>query len=134
MPNEKNLVPLNQRAKSEQREIQSMGGVASGVSRRRKKKMKEAADLFLSLPVTNKRLWNQLARKKIDPDDIDNQMAVIVGMWQQAIIGDARAAKVLIDILNEAEDRGEPVNHAGDDELSQSLKELAEGLESDPVK
>ena len=134
MPNEKNLVPLNQRAKSEQREIQSMGGIASGVSRRRKKKMKEAADLFLSLPVTDKRLWNQLERKKIDPDDIDNQMAVIVGMWQQAIIGDARAARLLFEILGEEDERGSPVDQAREDELSQSLRELAENLESDPVK
>lgn len=33
MGNEKNLIPLNKRSKSEQREIQSKGGKASGISR-----------------------------------------------------------------------------------------------------
>lgn len=33
MGNEKNLIPLNKRSKAEQREIQSKGGKASGISR-----------------------------------------------------------------------------------------------------
>ena len=62
MPNEQNLIPLDKRTKSEQRKIQSMGGCSSGVSRRRKKSLREAAELYLSLPVSDKRAWNRLAR------------------------------------------------------------------------
>ena len=35
--NEKNLIPLNERTKSEQREIATQGGIASGKARREKK-------------------------------------------------------------------------------------------------
>ena len=101
MANEKNLVPLDKRTKSEQREITHKGGKASGVARRRKRSMKEAADLFLSLSVTDTRKWNSLSAKGVDPEDIDNQMAIIVGMAKSAEKGNANAARVLIDMLGE---------------------------------
>ncbi len=63
--------------------------------------MREAADLYLSLPPADKRSWNKLARRGLEPDEIDNQMAVIVGLTEQAVRGDARAAKVLIDLLGD---------------------------------
>ena len=101
MANEENLIPLDRRSKSEQREIQAAGGRAAGALRRRRKSMKEAADLYLSLPVSDQRKWNRLARKGLDPEDVDNQMAIIVGLAEAAATGDARAAKVLIDLLGE---------------------------------
>ena len=101
MAREENLVPFDERTESEQREIASKGGRASGVARRRKRSLKEAADLFLSLPVSDRRRWNKLARKGIEPDDVDNQMEMIVGLQEAAALGDARAAKVLIDLLGE---------------------------------
>lgn len=51
--NDENLIPLNQRAKSEQREIARAGGVANGEARRRRKLLREsimeAADLVATL-------------------------------------------------------------------------------------
>lgn len=101
MPNEENLIPLNKRTKSEQREIQSSGGIASGASRRRRHSLKEVADYYLSLPPTDKRRWNKISRQGVAPEDIDNQMAMVIGLTEQAIKGDARAAKVIIDLLGE---------------------------------
>lgn len=101
MPNEQNLIPFHQRTESEQRAIRSAGGIASGAARRRKKSLREAADLYLSLPPADKRQRNKLARRGLEPDEIDNQMAVIVGLTEQAILGDARAAKVLIDLVGD---------------------------------
>lgn len=71
----------------------SKGGIASGAARRRKKSLKEAADLYLSLPVTDKRRLNKLKRRALDPEDIDNQMAMIVGLTRRRPFGDARAAR-----------------------------------------
>lgn len=85
----------------EQREIQSAGGKASGAARRRRRALKEAADLYLSLPVSDKRRWNALARRGIDPEDVDNQMAMIVGLTDAAADGDARAGRLILDILGE---------------------------------
>lgn len=102
MANEKNLISLADRTTREQREIAREGGIASGVSRRRRRALKEAADLYLSLPVSDRRRWNKLARKGIDPEDIDNQMAMIVGLTEAAAEGDARAGRLIVDILGES--------------------------------
>ena len=108
MPREdgyKNLVPLSERTKAEQRKIQESGGIASGAARRRKRALKEAADLFLALPVSDKRKWNRLARMGLAPEEIDNQMAVIVGLQTAAADGDTRAAALLAKILGEDQPR-----------------------------
>ena len=56
MPNEKNLMPIQEvnsnRTREQHSEDSRKGGVASGISRRRKRSLKEAADLYLSLPVS----------------------------------------------------------------------------------
>ena len=101
MPNEKNLIPMDRRSKSEARELGRNGGIASGVSRRRKRSLKEAADLYLSLPVSDRKMWNKISRRGVDPDDIDNQMAMIIGLTMAATAGNAKAAKVIVDLLGE---------------------------------
>ena len=101
MPNEKNLIPMDRRSQSEARELGRNGGIASGVSRRRKRSLKEAADLYLSLPVSDRKMWNKIARRGVDPDDIDNQMAMIIGLTMAATAGDAKAAKIIVDLLGE---------------------------------
>ena len=114
MANEGNLMPIqevNSRRTPEQHSADSRkAGIAYGVARRRKRSMREAADLYLSLPVSDRKQWNRLARKGVDPEDVDNQMAIIVGLAEAAAKGDARAAKVLIDLLGDdhqaAEDAG----------------------------
>lgn len=107
MPNEKNLIPNSERTPEELRRITSAGGRASGVSRRRKKSLKEAADLYLSLPVSDRKKWNKIAREGVDPEDIDNQMAMIIGLTQAAMRGDAKAAKIVVDLIGEKPGEGE---------------------------
>lgn len=104
MANEKNLIPFSQRTEEEARELGRKGGIASGISRRRKRSLKEAADLYLSLPVSDQRKWNRIARRGVEPEDVDNQMAMIIGLADAASCGDAKAAKVLIDLLGEDQD------------------------------
>ena len=128
MPNEQNLIPMDQRSEGEVRALARKGGLASGVSRRRKKSLREAADLYLSLQVSNKQTWNKLSRDGVDPEDIDNQMAVIAGLTLKAMKGDAKAAKTLFELLGE-QTVGTAANDAEDDPLTASLKEeLQNGL------
>lgn len=101
MPNEQNLISIGDRTTSEQRDITSAGGRASGVSRRRKRSLKEAADLYLSLPVADQKKWNKVAKEGVDPEDVDNQMAMIIGLVKAATAGNAKAAKVIVDLLGE---------------------------------
>lgn len=123
MPNEENLIPMDQRSESEARELGRQGGIASGAARRRKRALKEAADLYLSLPVSDKRKWNRLARKGIDPEEIDNQMAMIVGLTEAATAGDSRAGRLIVDILGE-DGKADPA----EDQLATARK-LLEGID-----
>ena len=126
MPNEKNLIPMDQRSKSEARELGRNGGIASGVSRRRKRSLKEAADLYLSLPVSDRRGWNKIARKGVNPEDIDNQMAMIIGLTMAATAGDAKAAKVIVDLLGEDAHSGEAAVHPLVSDLVTAVKKRQE--------
>ena len=109
MPNEQNLIPMDQRSQSEARELGREGGRASGESRRRKKSLKEAAELYLSLPVSDKRAWNKLAKDGVAPEDVDNQMAIIAGLTIKAVKGDAKAAKLLFDLIGDQGGDGDEV-------------------------
>lgn len=118
MANEKNLIPHQFTAEQSREEAArngALGGKASGAARRRKRSLKEAADLYLSLPVEDKRRWNKLARRYLDTEEIDNQMAMIVALWDGAVSGDARSAKVLIDLIGTEgeEQQGETLEITG---------------------
>lgn len=100
MANEQNLIPFTSEQSREEAEKNGRkGGIASGVSRRRKRSLKEAADLYLSMPVTDTKTFNQLAIDGVEVDDIDHQMAMVAGLSRRAIQGDAKAAKVIVDII-----------------------------------
>ena len=107
MPNEQNLMPISEvnsrRTREEHSEDSRRAGVASGASRRRKRSLREAAELYLSLPVADRRAWNRLSRAGVEPEDVDNQMAVIAGLTARAMKGDAKAARVLFDLLGPQE-------------------------------
>lgn len=130
MPNEKNLMPIQEvnsnRTREQHSEDSRKGGVASGVSRRRKRSLKEAADLFLSMPVTDTRTFNKMAKAGIDVDDADYQMAVIVGLTMQAAKGDAKAAKVIVDLLGEDAHSEEAAVHPLVSDLITAVKKRQE--------
>ena len=126
MPNEKNLIPNSERTPEERREIATAGGKASGVSRRRKRSLKEAADLYLSLPVSDRKMWNKISRRGVDPDDIDNQMAMIIGLTMAATAGDAKAAKVIVDLLGEDSHSEEAAVHPLVSDLVTAVKKRQE--------
>lgn len=125
MSNEKNLIPFNKRTESEQREIAQQGGIASGKARRRKRSMREAADYYLALPETDRRSVNALLRDAVDPEDIDNQMAVIKGITARAKKGDPQAANVLLKMLGEEAPQEDP----GADAL-EAARKLLGGIDS----
>lgn len=128
MPREdgyKNLVPNEERTPDELRSITQKGGIASGVARRRKRSMREAADYYLALPETDRRRMNALLRDEVDPEDVDNQMSVVMGMAEAAKRGDARAANVLLKMLGE----DNPPDDTAADTLERA-RELLGGVDS----
>ncbi len=133
MANEKNLEngKLTQfRSGEEAAKNGQKGGIASGVARRRKRSMKEAADYYLSLPETDRRRVNTLLRDAVDPEDVDNQMSVVMGITARAKKGDPQAANVLLKMLGEDKPQNETVRLEEEtpvDDLSKALFELSEG-------
>ena len=130
MPNEKNLMPIQEvnsnRTREQHSEDSRKGGVASGISRRRKRSLKEAADLYLSLPVSDRKMWNKISRRGVDPEDIDNQMAMIIGLTIAATAGDAKAAKIIVDLLGEDAHSEEAAVHPLVSDLVTAVKKRQE--------
>ena len=106
MANEKNLVPFDERTESDQREIASAGGKASGAARRRKKSMKQKMQLLLSLPAADND-QTELATMGVDPDDMDNEMVLVKALFLAAAEGDTRAFDRIQDVLGKSVAREE---------------------------
>lgn len=106
MANEKNLVPFDERTESEQREIASAGGKASGKARRRKKSLKQKMQLLLSLPAADND-QAELSAMGVDPDDMDNEMVLVKALFIAAAAGDTRAFDRIQDVLGRSVAREE---------------------------
>lgn len=106
MANEKNLVPFDERTESEQREIASAGGKASGKARRRKKNLKQKMQLLLSLPAADND-QSELATMGVDPEDMDNEMVLVKALFIAAAAGDTRAFDRIQDVLGKSVAREE---------------------------
>lgn len=90
-----NLIPMNERTKDEQREIARAGGIASGEARRRKRTLRQIAEMLAdeTLPVPQ-------------PDGstktLTYDVAMIQSQYQKAIAErDTQAAKFLANLLGE---------------------------------
>ena len=92
----KNLIPMNERTKEEQREIARKGGRESGKVRRRK----DAAQLILQLPVGAEQAA-LLQKYGIAESDCTNLMLLIVKTVQMAADGNLKAAEFIRDTLGE---------------------------------
>ena len=139
MANEKNLVPNSARTPSERRENASKAGIASGVSRRRKKSLKQKMQLLLSLPAADND-QTELATMGIDPEDMDNEMVLVKALFIAAAAGDTRAFDRIQDVLGKSVAREELVlkkqeakRKASSGEDTQAMRkavELLGGIES----
>ena len=112
---------LKRPSSDEARELGRRGGVASGIARRRRKALREALDVYLSLPVQDKRSLNRLLRAGVDEDDADTQMLIVDSLVQRAIDGNVRAAKLIFDLM--ADDNTHALDEREDDPITAALNE-----------
>ena len=96
-------VPINSRPIEEARKIQSDGGIASGVAKRRKKLIKETTATFLELPVKDKRVRDGLKRLGLKTEDMTQQALMVLGVLKRAQNGDPAAATFIRDTLGQKE-------------------------------
>lgn len=106
MPNDENLKTNSERTPSERRELAVKAGKASGAARRRKKSMKQAMELLLSLPANQYEDWELLAELGADLDslsaeDVDNLLVVNAVLLKKAKAGNINAIKEVCEIIQE---------------------------------
>ena len=95
-----NLIPMNERTEDEQRKIAQKGGIESGKARRRKRTMKEAAQIVLNAPVSADKA-ELLKKYGMAEQDCTNLMLIMAKAVQMAADGDLKAAEFVRDILGE---------------------------------
>ncbi|CND71477.1 TPA: KGG domain-containing protein [Streptococcus agalactiae] len=93
----KNLKPMNQRTKDEQREIAVKGGKASGKARRKKADLKKAFETLMTLDITDKNIKKQLEDMGMDGS---NQSLLAFATFQQAVKGNQKATENIIKLTN----------------------------------
>lgn len=97
-----NLIPFNELSEEEHRELASRGGKASAEARRKKKAMKEQMETLLSMPIKSPQLKAQLKEQLgLEDEQMDNQMALIVAMWKEAVAGNTSAMNIIREITGE---------------------------------
>lgn len=107
------------------------GGIASGESKRAKKTMREAAQIALEMTVGKGKKVDIEAIKSlanVNGKNITVLDALILTLVKNALAGNMKALEMLIELTETSNQAGAT---AADDELSASLKELAEELKSD---
>ena len=92
MANDKNLkkgknTQFDKLTSEELVKIAQRGGIKSGEVRRKRKAMKEQMEMLLKLPLKNTKLKKQLQEIGINEEEINNQMALIVSLYQTALKG-----------------------------------------------
>lgn len=101
MANEKNLIPLNKRTKSQQREIAKKGGQASAKKRAEAKTSREIIEMLDALTVTGA---NAATMETLGiPENMRTQQTLrLLALHKRAAQGDAQANKLLLEIRGEA--------------------------------
>lgn len=99
-----NLIPFNERTEEEQRNIATMGGIASGKARKRKKQMHEMVQIMLNSKVTEEQS-KELVRQFPDLTEEDATIAssMIAGQIKSAMNGNTKAFMA----LNELNEKGQ---------------------------
>lgn len=97
MANDQNLIPINQRTKSEQRKIQRQGGLASGQVRRQRADLKRAFETLLTSRVNNEQMKDLLVGLGYDPT---NEIALALVVLQRALNGDIKAFSKIQDVID----------------------------------
>ena len=103
----KDLVPLNERTKDEQKRITQKGGIESGKARRRKKALRTALKEAVALSL--KELHPDLragimAAAGIEDEALTISDAILGSIVRSACAGDPKMMKILLDTIGESAD------------------------------
>ena len=102
MAGKDNLIPFNQLPEEKQREIRSMGAMASAEVRREKKRMREALEIILKKPVAPEEMIPGVETTQL----VKGVYAILKKMQK----GDVRAAEFVRSVLEEQSPDDIPAN------------------------
>ena len=99
--NIENLKPRTELSKEEAVEMGRKGGIASGKARKEKKLIKDSIELLLGLPIKSNKTKEQLRQLGIEEDEMNNQTAMVIAIYQKALKGDVSAFNTLRDSVGQ---------------------------------
>lgn len=97
-----NLMPIQEvnsrRTREQHSEDSRRAGKASGKARRKKKAMKDAINMLLSLPLKDEKAKAYLEYLGFEEEDMDNQLGLVISMYKEAVAkGNVQAANWIRD-------------------------------------
>ena len=118
---QKDLIPLNQRTKEEQKRITSAGGIASGKSRRNKALLKDCINILME-------------KKVIDPETgkkLTGAEQLSINLWKKALeeIDTGKAAKAF-EVLRDTSGQ-KPIDKVMIAEVDQTVIDEVEAMMND---
>lgn len=121
MANEKNLiVPTSEMA----REYGRKGGLKKAENARKRKAMKEQMEMLLTLPVKSSKTKEVLKKLGIKSTEMNNQMALIVALYQTALKGGKNSVTAFNTIMEMTEEKEKETGKETLDKLDEVLKGL----------
>lgn len=100
MANSENLIPFDKRTESEQREIRSAGGRASGRARRRTARLRETMNRLLTMKVDAGALSDVLIS---DGSESTYEEVVTMAMIQEAMNGNVKAYNAIMATVGQTD-------------------------------
>ena len=124
--NEKNLIPLNERTKSEQREIATQGGIASGKARREKKTIQKILADLLDSDIKDSPQFAKLASKMgVESDKSVKDIFTMVCLLNSVKSGNLGDLERLSKLLGEDKENADASVMAKLDEVIGKVDDLA---------
>lgn len=97
MSKENNLIPLNERTKSEQREIARKGGIASGKARRKKKLLRQILDEIGESRLNTDEAKDIAKALSMNKRDVTYDVAIMFKAVNEALGGNIKAMEFIRD-------------------------------------
>lgn len=101
MANESNLLRPEDLTPEQRRENARKAGIASAKAKKERKAIKEQLEMLLELPLKDKNAKTKIKKLGINVDDLNNQMAMVISIYQKALKGDVNAFKEIRDTIGE---------------------------------
>ncbi len=101
MANIENLKPIKTLSSEEAKKRGSKGGKASVKAKRERKAMREQLEMLLNLPIKDIKIQKKVTDLGISSSEINNQMAMTVALYQEALLGNTKAYELIRDTIGE---------------------------------